>query len=68
MQSSAYPDAEVAHRLLDVHGALDRAGGAIEGREEPVTNRLYLAALVSTQLAPNHEVVTLDQFAPAAVA
>ena len=61
-------DTEVAHHLLGRQRAMDRAGGAVKGRQEAVAHGLHLAPVVTIQLTAHECVVALDHAAPAPVA
>ena len=60
-------EAEFAHGFGDRLGASDRAGGAVEGREEAVAGGVALLAAEADQLSADKSVVTLEQIAPSTI-
>src|SRR5262249_55555821 len=60
-------DPQRADAVANVAGAADSACGSIEGREEPVAERLHFATAEPPQLAADDGVVVCKQLAPAAV-
>jgi hypothetical protein len=61
-------EAERPDPLADRPSARDRAGGAVEAREEAVPGGVELDAAVARELAPDELVVPLQQLPPRAVA
>src|SRR5215218_11309579 len=68
MEAGAHLQAERAYAVPDRGRALDRSGGAVEGREKAVSKRLHLAAAEAPELAASEFVMARDQVPPAPVA
>jgi hypothetical protein len=68
MESGAHFDAERRYGILDRTRTANRAGGAVERREEAITCRVHFASAESHEFFAYDVVMSFQQVVPPAVA
>ena len=67
VQADSHVDADRAEGFVDRLCASDRAGGTVEGREEPVTRRLDLSSFEPVERSTDELVVLGEELSPSGV-
>ncbi len=68
MQTSADLDTELVPSFNNIQSTANRASRSIEGGEESITGGINLVASISSELSPNHGVMSLEKLYPSTIA